>query len=78
MMAGADIIHVPYRSSPMPDLLAGQVQVAFIPVSLSIAYVKDGKLRALGVTGAARYEALPDIPPSANSWRATRRADGMA
>ncbi len=62
MMAGIDMVHVPYRTSPMPDLLAGRMQVAFIPISLSIALIKSGKLRALGVTGAAHSQMLPDVP----------------
>jgi tripartite-type tricarboxylate transporter receptor subunit TctC len=56
------LVHVPYRSSFMPDLLGGQVQVAFTPIPLSIAYIRDGKLRALAVTTARRLEVLPDIP----------------
>ncbi|MGD0025288.1 MAG: tripartite tricarboxylate transporter substrate binding protein [Xanthobacteraceae bacterium] len=62
MMTGVDLVHVPYRSSFMPDLLGGQVQVAFTPIPLSIAYIRDGKLRALAVTTARRLEVLPDIP----------------
>jgi tripartite-type tricarboxylate transporter receptor subunit TctC len=64
IMAGVDMVHVPYRGSPpgLTDLLAGQVQVMFGPLSSSIEYVKAGKLRALAVTTATRSEALPDIP----------------
>jgi tripartite-type tricarboxylate transporter receptor subunit TctC len=62
MMAGVDMLHVPYRGSPMPDLLGGQVQVLFFAVPASIEYIRAGKLRALAVTTAARSEALPDIP----------------
>jgi tripartite-type tricarboxylate transporter receptor subunit TctC len=64
MMAGVDLTHVPYRGAPqaMTDLLSGQVQVSFDPLPASIEFVKSGKLRALGVTTAARAEALPDIP----------------
>jgi tripartite-type tricarboxylate transporter receptor subunit TctC len=63
-MAGIDMVHIPYRGSPpaLTDLLAGQVQVMFSPLSSSIEYVKGGKLRALAVTTAARSEALPDLP----------------
>jgi tripartite-type tricarboxylate transporter receptor subunit TctC len=61
-MTGTDMVHVPYRSSMTPDLLAGQVQVAFTPIPLSIAFIRDGKLRALAVTGAKRSDALPGIP----------------
>jgi tripartite-type tricarboxylate transporter receptor subunit TctC len=64
MMAGLDMVHVPYRGSPpaLTDLLAGQVQLMFGPVSSSIAYVKAGKLRGLAVTTATRAEVLPDVP----------------
>jgi tripartite-type tricarboxylate transporter receptor subunit TctC len=64
IMAGVDMVHVPYRGSPpaLTDLLAGQVQLMFSPLSSSIEYVKGGKLRALAVTTAARSEVLPDLP----------------
>jgi tripartite-type tricarboxylate transporter receptor subunit TctC len=64
IMAGVDMQHVPYRGSPpaLTDLMAGQVQLMFSPMSSSTEYVKAGKLRALAVTTAARSEVLPDIP----------------
>jgi tripartite-type tricarboxylate transporter receptor subunit TctC len=64
IMAGVDMVHVPYRGSPpaLTDLLAGQVQMMFSPMSSSIEYVRAGKLRALAVTTAMRSEVLPDIP----------------
>jgi tripartite-type tricarboxylate transporter receptor subunit TctC len=64
IMAGVDMVHVPYRGSPpaLTDLLAGQVQLMFSPMSSSIGYVKSGKLRALAVTTATRSTALPDLP----------------
>jgi len=64
MMAGVDIVLVPYRGSgPMlTDLLGGQVQVAFDPLPASIEHIRAGKLRALAVTTVSRSEALPDIP----------------
>jgi len=46
----------------VPDLLAGQVQAFIGPMPVTIAYVKAGKLRALGVTSAKRSDALPDVP----------------
>jgi tripartite-type tricarboxylate transporter receptor subunit TctC len=67
MMTGVDLVHVPYRSSYYPDLLGGQVQVVFATVTSSIGYIKAGQLRALGVTTATRAEALPDVPPIAES-----------
>ena len=62
MMAGIDIIHVPYRGSVVVDLLSGQVHVAFIPVSLAREHIRSGKLRALAVTSATRSTVLPDLP----------------
>jgi tripartite-type tricarboxylate transporter receptor subunit TctC len=62
MMTGVDWVHVPYRVSFVPDLLAGQVQVAFTPISLTIGPIREGKLRALAVTNAARLNLLPDTP----------------
>jgi tripartite-type tricarboxylate transporter receptor subunit TctC len=62
MMAGIDLAHVPYRTNFMPDLLAGQVQVAFLPIVQAIEFVRTGKVRALAVTTATRSEALPDVP----------------
>jgi tripartite-type tricarboxylate transporter receptor subunit TctC len=62
MMAGVDLLHVPYRASFITDLLAGQVQASFPPFPLVIGYIRAGKLRALGVTSAARSDALPRVP----------------
>ena len=62
MMAGLDLVHVPYRGSQFPDLLSGQVQVTFNPLPSSLEFIRAGKLRALAVTTARRQEVLPDIP----------------
>jgi tripartite-type tricarboxylate transporter receptor subunit TctC len=64
MMAGVDMVHVPYRSagSALTDLLGGQVQITFPTTVSSIEYIRAGRLRALAVTTATRLEALPDIP----------------
>jgi len=63
-VTGIEMTHVAYRGSApaITDLLGGQVQVYFAPLSTSIEYVRTGKLRALGVTTAARVAALPDVP----------------
>jgi tripartite-type tricarboxylate transporter receptor subunit TctC len=68
MMAGLDMVHVPYRASApaLIDVIGGQVQVTFGPLSSSIEYVRAGKLRALAVSTASRSVALPDIPPLAD------------
>ncbi|MFZ2067300.1 MAG: tripartite tricarboxylate transporter substrate binding protein [Xanthobacteraceae bacterium] len=64
-MAGIKMTHVAYRASPpaITDLLAGQVQVYFSPISAGVSYIKSGKLRALAVTTATRADAFPDVPP---------------
>ena len=62
MMAGVEMVHVPYRTSPVPDLLAGQVQVMFVNLPPSIDYIRADKLRALAVSTATRSTALPDTP----------------
>ncbi len=66
MMAGVDMVHVPYRGNLLPDLLGGQVQVVFVGVQSVIGDIRTGKLRALAVTSATRSEALPDVPPLAD------------
>jgi tripartite-type tricarboxylate transporter receptor subunit TctC len=64
VMAGVNLVHVPYRGAApaLTDLIAGQVQVMFDVATSSIGQIKAGKVRALAVTGAARSEALPDLP----------------
>jgi tripartite-type tricarboxylate transporter receptor subunit TctC len=78
MMAGIDIVHVPYRgpAPAMTDLLAGHVQAFLITVSTALGAIRSGKVRPLAVTSAGRAEVLPDIPSirevlpkfEANSW----------
>ena len=64
LMTGVDMVHVPYRgvAPALTDLIAGQVQAMFVvPVGMH-EYIKSGKLRALGVTTAARSHVLPEVP----------------
>jgi tripartite-type tricarboxylate transporter receptor subunit TctC len=76
MMTGTRFVHVPYRTSLFPDLLAGQVQVYFGAIPGVVAYVRAGTLRALAVTTATKVDALPDTPTmsefvpgyEANGW----------
>jgi tripartite-type tricarboxylate transporter receptor subunit TctC len=64
MMAGVELIHVPYRGggAVLSDLIGGQVQVLFGTTSLTVEQIRAGKLRPLAVTSATRWEGLPDIP----------------
>jgi tripartite-type tricarboxylate transporter receptor subunit TctC len=64
MMAGLKIVHVPYRGGPaaLTDLIAGEVQLVFGTPAISLEHIRAGRLRPLAVTGAMRWEGLPDIP----------------
>jgi tripartite-type tricarboxylate transporter receptor subunit TctC len=64
MMAGVDLVHVPYRGDApaLVDMVSGQMQVIFDLIPASIGFIKAGKLRALAVTSATRSPLLPDLP----------------
>jgi tripartite-type tricarboxylate transporter receptor subunit TctC len=62
MMAGVNLVHVPYAGNFTADLLSGQVQVAFVPITNVIEYMRDARLRPLAVTTATRVEFVPDVP----------------
>jgi tripartite-type tricarboxylate transporter receptor subunit TctC len=64
MMAGVNMVHVPYRGTgpALTDLIGGQVQIYFDGLPTSIEHIRSGELRALAVTTATRSEVLPDIP----------------
>ncbi len=64
MMAGVDMVHVPYRGAApaLTDLLGGQVQIMFDTMPALIEHIRSGKLRALAVNTATRSPALPDLP----------------
>jgi tripartite-type tricarboxylate transporter receptor subunit TctC len=69
MMAGVDLVHVPYRggAAMITDLLGGQVQVGFDVMTTSWPHIRTGALRALGVTNTQRYDGLPDVPSIAET-----------
>jgi tripartite-type tricarboxylate transporter receptor subunit TctC len=64
MMAGVNLVHVPYRGAgpAITDLLGGQIQATFTDMPASIGYIRAGRLRALAVGTAVRSAALPDTP----------------
>src|SRR5205814_4342465 len=69
MVAGVDIVHVPYKGTgpAIADVVAGQVQMNFAGISSARPFVEAGRLRAIAVTGARRNPALPDVPTFAET-----------
>ena len=80
MMAGINMVHVPYRGgAPMvTNLVGGQVQVGFDVMVTSLPHIRTGALRALGVAGKNRFDMLPDVPTLPRRFRDTRRGHGRA
>ena len=80
-MTGVKIEHIPYKGAApaVADVMGGHVAMTFVPIAAAVPPVRAGRLRALGVTGAARSAALPDVPTldaagvagyEATSWNA--------
>jgi tripartite-type tricarboxylate transporter receptor subunit TctC len=69
VLAGADIVHVPYKGAgpAMVDVLSGQVQLYFATMPAAMPHVKSGKLAPVAVTSVARSQALPELPTIAES-----------
>jgi tripartite-type tricarboxylate transporter receptor subunit TctC len=67
--AALDMVHVPYKSGPqvLTEVAGGQIDLAVLPVALVQAFVRDGKVRAYGVTSAQRWSSLPDVPALAET-----------
>jgi tripartite-type tricarboxylate transporter receptor subunit TctC len=68
MMAGVDLLHVPYRGGPpaLSDLIAGRVQATFLPTAGTIEHIRSGTVRALAITTTVRSDTLPDVPTMAD------------
>jgi tripartite-type tricarboxylate transporter receptor subunit TctC len=68
-MAGTEIVHIPTKggNAAMTELLSGRIQVMFEAPTLSLPYVKSGKLRALAVTSRERYKPLAEVPTMAET-----------
>ena len=62
--AKIDVLHVPYKSGPqvLTELAGNQIDLAVLPVSLAQAFIKDGKVKAYGVTSKQRWGTLPGVP----------------
>ena len=68
--AGLQLIHVPYKSNPVPDLIGGHVEMLFWGTALSKPLLEEGRVRALAMSGNQRWPVLPDVPALAEfGWR---------
>jgi len=69
MMAGVKMVHVPYKGGPqaMSDLIGGNVALSFENLPNAIGFIRQGKLRPIAVTTAARSPQVPDVPTIAES-----------
>ena len=69
LMAHVDLLHVPYKGAApaVNDLLGGQVNIMFADVAALLPHIKSGKLKALGIASAKRFEGLPEVPTIAES-----------
>jgi tripartite-type tricarboxylate transporter receptor subunit TctC len=67
--AGIDVVHVPYKNGPqvLTELAGGTLELAVMPISLAQPFIKDGKVKALGVTSKSRWPSLPNIPAIAET-----------
>ena len=69
LTAGIDVLHVPFRGAgpALIDVIGGHTKMAFATVPSTMAHVRSGKLRALGVGGTTRNPTIPDVPTVAES-----------
>src|SRR5262245_31624357 len=68
-MTGIDMTHIPYKGTAQAinDLVAGHVPIIFCDLAPAVPLIKEGKVRALGISSATRFSTLPDVPPIAEA-----------
>ncbi len=76
-LAGIDMVHIPYKGTALvyPDVFSGQIAAMFDTLSVAIPFIKSGRIKALGITGAKRAPALPEVPTIAEAGLAGFSAD---
>ena len=67
-MTGTDLVHVPYKGSvpALTDVMAGTIPVMFVDLAPSLSLIRDGRVRAIGISSKTRISELPDVPPVAD------------
>jgi tripartite-type tricarboxylate transporter receptor subunit TctC len=66
--SGIELLHVPFRQSPMPDIIGGQVMLGFEPPISALPNIKSGRIKAIAYTGHTRNPAMPGVPTLAESY----------
>ncbi|MFO0010391.1 MAG: tripartite tricarboxylate transporter substrate-binding protein, partial [Betaproteobacteria bacterium] len=68
-MTGTFVVHIPYRGTALviPDMIAGQIHLLFDNVASALPHLKDGRVRALGITSLTRSPLLPELPTVADT-----------
>lgn len=64
LIAGINMVHIPYKGTALvyPEMIAGQIQVLFDLPIVAIPFIKQGRVRGIGLTGKMRAPTLPDVP----------------